>query len=213
MSVDKEGKCQVEGCTKPLHTKIYCGLHATRFRRYGDPLILKRIYRLTSYVCKVTSCTDRAIAKELCQHHYNNKRSSGDPLVSKLRIRGRCSLENCLNPHWAKNLCEYHYKLKYYQDNRAISLHRSKIEGYKLKEKMFHLLNQHICIKCGQFDKRCLQIDHKNGGGTKQRLTMGVKTMWRYYLKHPEEAREKLQVLCANCNWIKRFDSNELKRD
>jgi len=27
--------------------------------------------------------------------------------------------------------------------------------------------------------------------------------------RHPDEAKEKLQILCANCNWIKRYGRKE----
>ncbi|TIU63891.1 MAG: hypothetical protein E5W25_23745 [Mesorhizobium sp.] len=30
--------CKVDGCGKPLHAHGYCGAHAHRFRRHGDPL-------------------------------------------------------------------------------------------------------------------------------------------------------------------------------
>jgi len=61
------------------------------------------------------------------------------------------------------------------------------------------------CIFCGYSDIRALQFDHINGGGRRESLRHGNgQLMIRYYSRHPEEAREKLQVLCANCNWIKK---------
>ena len=86
---------------------------------------------------------------------------------------------------------------------------------YRLKESLVHILGQYWCQKCGQHDKRCLQLDHINGGGcyeygrTATSKFSSVKKMQLYYIQHPEEARKKLQVLCANCNWIKRFTNGE----
>ena len=68
------------------------------------------------------------------------------------------------------------------------------------------------CVRCGFTDVRALQLDHINGGGTKEfRAFNNSTSSWHYhYLKHPEEAKVKLQVLCANCNWIKRAENNEV---
>ena len=65
------------------------------------------------------------------------------------------------------------------------------------------------CVRCGFNDVRALQIDHINGGGYKElkEKFVGAQTMYNYYKNHPEEANEKLQILCANCNWIKRSES------
>lgn len=50
-----------------------------------------------------------------------------------------------------------------------------------------------------------VQIDHKNGGGRQDRKTLaGPIRFYHYYLGHPEEAKEKLQVLCGYCNQLKR---------
>ncbi len=68
-----------------------------------------------------------------------------------------------------------------------------------------------ICCKCGFEDWRALQIDHINGGGLHDPLTKGHQ-LWKFrkYLKENEEdARKKYQLLCANCNWIKKHENNE----
>lgn len=65
---------------------------------------------------------------------------------------------------------------------------------------------------CNIIDERCLQIDHINGGGLKDIMKHGSRRdMYRYYLSHREEAKRELQVLCANCNWVKRVNNNEYR--
>lgn len=64
------------------------------------------------------------------------------------------------------------------------------------------------CVKCGFSDIRALCIDHISGGGTRDRLTRGAN-YYRYYLEHLEEAKDKLQVLCANCDRIKKYENKE----
>ncbi|MCK9370314.1 helix-turn-helix domain-containing protein [Candidatus Dojkabacteria bacterium] len=59
------------------------------------------------------------------------------------------------------------------------------------------------CNRCGFSDLRALQIDHINGGGSKE--------ITKYYKKMIKEAPGKYQILCANCNWIKRVENNEVR--
>lgn len=60
------------------------------------------------------------------------------------------------------------------------------------------------CVMCGIADPRVLQIDHINGGGNKERKLGGHKYRQKI-LAHLED----YQILCANCNWIKKFERNE----
>ena len=80
----------------------------------------------------------------------------------------------------------------------------------KLREAVFHILG-HTCRICGQFDKRLLQFDHINGGGKKeQRLHRYVNNYLQYLIANPEETKKRIQVLCANCNWLKRYSLPEI---
>jgi len=67
------------------------------------------------------------------------------------------------------------------------------------------------CIKCGFNDKRALQIDHINGGGSKERKKRNhTGTFHKHVLRSFLNKENKYQLLCANCNWIKRFENNEI---
>lgn len=60
------------------------------------------------------------------------------------------------------------------------------------------------CVMCGYHDNIFgLEIDHINGGGKLERTSRRSHQFYRYYLKHLDEAREKLQVMCAICHNIK----------
>jgi hypothetical protein len=67
------------------------------------------------------------------------------------------------------------------------------------------------CVICGFSDYRALQIDHINGGGSNE--INRCKNTNKYYqdIKNlsNEERNKKYQLLCANCNWIKRTEENE----
>jgi hypothetical protein len=59
----------------------------------------------------------------------------------------------------------------------------------------------------GCTDTRCLQIDHVNGGGCKERKNR--VTVLTFLKKVLADTEGNYQLLCANCNWIKRKENNE----
>jgi hypothetical protein len=78
------------------------------------------------------------------------------------------------------------------------------------KKKIFALLGNK-CAHCGFSDPRALQVDHTNGGGTKERnLSRNQNAYYKKILTSVEKGEGKYQLLCANCNWIKRHTHNEL---
>lgn len=64
------------------------------------------------------------------------------------------------------------------------------------------------CVWCGFNDVRALQIDHVNGGGVKELRSWNHQIP--YYKKVVRESDSGIyQLLCANCNWIKRHVRGE----
>ncbi len=76
-----------------------------------------------------------------------------------------------------------------------------------IKEKIFDKLG-HTC-KCGFSDKRALCIDHKGGGGHQELRSLSV---FKYYKKVLRDTEGRYQILCHNCNWIKRHENNEVRK-
>jgi len=69
------------------------------------------------------------------------------------------------------------------------------------------------CIKCGFTDVRALQIDHINGGGTKEKQEIGEGVPFYNYLIELIKLniwQKGYQILCANCNSIKKYDNREV---
>lgn len=95
-------------------------------------------------------------------------------------------------------LCDEHFRAYMSQEQ---SKHYQKWRG-----KVFHLLGAK-CIRCGFDDIRALQIDHIDGGGNHDARTRsgGVLAFYKRILADPSG----YQVLCANCNWIKRSENDE----
>lgn len=65
------------------------------------------------------------------------------------------------------------------------------------------------CGSCGFNDWRVLQIDHKNGKGWQKKnkqVALGTAIRYRMVLA---DTSNSYQLLCANCNWVKRFEGRE----
>lgn len=99
---------------------------------------------------------------------------------------------------------------KYRQEHPEVQKRCNKNYVIKTRDQLFEILGGKLCIGCGETDERCLQFDHKNGGGRKDvEKHKSSREMYRYYIANPDIAKETLQVMCANCNWKKKFDNNE----
>lgn len=61
----------------------------------------------------------------------------------------------------------------------------------------------------GCTDPRCLQIDHKDGGGYRATQKAGNNYAHLKEIAADPEIHEHYQLLCANCNWIKRHVNRE----
>ena len=62
------------------------------------------------------------------------------------------------------------------------------------------------CIRCGFSDIRALQVDHVNGGGRKELKIINYRA---YHKKIISDKTNSYQLLCANCNQIKKIENGE----
>ena len=81
----------------------------------------------------------------------------------------------------------------------------------RLREAVFDILGRE-CSKCGFNDIRALQIDHKNGGGSKERKKYGGRYIYTLVLRNIADGKKDYQILCANCNAFKRIMNNENRK-
>ena len=66
---------------------------------------------------------------------------------------------------------------------------------------------------CDFSDWRALQIDHIKGGGCKElRSKSQVKYLVMLRDMPIEKLKQNYQLLCANCNWIKRYENDEINQ-
>ena len=103
---------------------------------------------------------------------------------------------------------EYYFKLISTPEGRIkYREYRNKI-NYNNRMRTIEILGGK-CVVCGFSDCRALQVDHINSDGKEERLGRG----------HTQSALhtaignspEKFQLLCANCNIIKKHESGEIK--
>lgn len=74
----------------------------------------------------------------------------------------------------------------------------------KLRADLYEIVGKE-CVGCGLEDIRVLEFDHINDDGAADRKKFqGARSMLEFYTKNPELARQVLQTLCRNCNWLKR---------
>lgn len=96
----------------------------------------------------------------------------------------------------------------------SLAYHSEKRKEYRKdwrqerRQKVIELLGS-ICVKCGFSDARALQIDHVNGGGNRERIELGSNPA--LYSKILKQGTSGYQLLCANCNWIKRSEKQEYR--
>jgi hypothetical protein len=93
--------------------------------------------------------------------------------------------------------------------------YREYLRKYTQKNKSaaYTILGGFKCNRCGITDYRVLQLDHINGGGQKQMRVVGHQHYkdYKWIIANPIEAQSKYMILCANCNWIKRYENNEFR--
>jgi hypothetical protein len=90
------------------------------------------------------------------------------------------------------------------KNNRPKISESRKKTNKKNKNRVYTKLGG-VCSSCGFSDMRALQIDHINGGGKKDRKKYRTSDLYAKILRDSTG----YQILCANCNWIKRHDKGE----
>lgn len=84
-------------------------------------------------------------------------------------------------------------------------LHRKQSREAKarLKSSLFDMYG-HSCARCGFEDKRALTLDHKLNNGNQERKTLGERGV--YTKARNSFLPDEYQILCMNCQFIKRVE-------
>jgi CxxC-x17-CxxC domain-containing protein len=74
-----------------------------------------------------------------------------------------------------------------------------------IKEKLFEILGGKVCSNCGFKDERALGFSHISSEDPFDNVQRGGSaSSWGKYISDPELARSELQILCLNCNELKK---------
>lgn len=97
-----------EGCDEPPVARGYCGRHYQRWRKYGDPSVV-RVGRRKPISPECLICGGPVHARGYCGYHYGNWWKHGDPnWAPPERERATCS--ECDRPVKAFGYCYKHYR-------------------------------------------------------------------------------------------------------
>jgi hypothetical protein len=111
------------------------------------------------------------------------------------------------NPEKARQTTKIEYA-RYKKDKQEKSKNRHRVR--KLIILNYYSKQTLSCSKCGFSDIRALSIDHINGGGLKHRREIGLNGGSGFYswlIKN--NFPEGFQVLCMNCQYIKKESNKE----
>lgn len=140
--------CNIDNCKKIAVTKNFCGTHYARFRKYGDPNIVKKrvngsgtisnnfVYlykpdhkdsfkngKILEHVFVMSEYLNRSLTKDEFIIHING--DTKDNRIENLSLSVKtykCSIDECSNKIYRTNLCEKHYtrKLKHGNPNKTL---------------------------------------------------------------------------------------------
>lgn len=109
-----------------------------------------------------------------------------------------------------KKYCETHKEQRRRYQKQYVKEHRGQARQAVFEKLGNKCSNPNCAVIGGMTDVRALQIDHINGGGTKEIRSFTNSTNYcKFVLKQINTGSKKYQLLCANCNWIKRHENNE----
>jgi DNA-directed RNA polymerase subunit RPC12/RpoP len=114
----------------------------------------------------------------------------------RIEVYRKKNHDKILNAHRKYNL-ENAEKFKEYRRKKTIEKKVNVLSHYSN--------NDMKCKYCGFTDLRALSLDHINGGGNKHRKEIG-ENIYRWIIKN--NYPEGFQVLCMNCQFIKRLSGN-----
>lgn len=135
--------------------------------------------------------------------------TDGNPTIKeRLREQGREYMRKRRKENPELRERERKYRREYYQRNKEKIRSREKESRRKLRRQVIEMMGDK-CVICGFDDWRGLQIDHINGGGTKEFKKLWADGIYRKIRDNPHLIGVEYQLLCATHNQIKRYENKE----
>ena len=100
--------------------------------------------------------------------------------------------------------CNHRKRLAGLREPKTSVARHNKKYGRKLRKAALAMLGGKC--KCGEDDADVMCVDHVDGNGRQDRKSLGGSNqMYRDVVENPHN----YQLLCHNCNWIKRHEREE----
>jgi len=118
------------------------------------------------------------------------------------------------NPHKRRSYSRK-FRERNYERARAAEGKRRIVYNDRTRDRLFKMFGDK-CAVCGFADRRALQLDHVNGNGNSYAHN-GRKYTYRGIRLYSNVIqgrfpKEDFQLLCANHNWIKRWEHREIRK-
>ncbi len=163
--------------------------------------------------CSISTCKKTVYMNGWCASHYRRNHIHGTPTPC-------VDAKKCPSCKQTKPVGEFYHNAA--RDDglspECVVCHRKRGRARNLAKRLEvirFLGGQCSSASCavpgGMADPRALQIDHVNGGGSKKRRNKEENYHSQY--KAILAGKEGYQLLCANCNWIKKSECGEFKSD
>lgn len=127
---------------------------------------------------------------------------------ARLVAAGKCV--NCAEPldaEWARIAKERRIKNPYCVGCREQQNRNGRAINTRLRQAAVSALGGQ-CVRCSFSDSRALHIDHVRGGGRQDREGLHPHAFLRKVVAEADSGR--YQLLCANCNAIKKHEQREV---
>lgn len=95
------------------------------------------------------------------------------------------------------------YRIENYEKAKAQRLASGKRLHYKYRGELMDEMGAR-CVKCGYNQKAALQFDHVYGDGAKDLKSRAPFSLGVHKHMRDSWLAGRIQLLCANCNWVKR---------
>lgn len=99
------------------------------------------------------------------------------------------------NPKY-KAQAKYYAKTNQWRKDRRVIKRKEVIVGYGGK-----------CVCCGEAEWKFLTLDHPNSDGQKDRAKYRMQLDQLYGYVIANNFPKEYQLLCMNCNWVRRYDT------
>lgn len=190
----KTRKCTVEGCNEKHASKGYCRSHYYRYKRYGNPSVVKQVQAKNSDgSCKIKDCKRKHHAKGYCKHHHYRWVKYGDPLYIRPTT---CRIDGCEKPINARGLCQMHYRrLRVHGDTETTLVKRGtpcKIKGCENNNRRNGYCEKH-------YKESNLYRERHRGYSAKRRSIKARVPISDFTKEDWQETLEAFENKCAYC--------------